>query len=165
MIKRMFGKKAVSDIVATVIIILIVIAGIAVVWAVFVPLINSKMSTSGGDCVDASGKIMIHEGLTCNSSNTEIKLGVLRTSGNFELGAITALIYNSTGDMCSKEPSDSGLADKIKGLTANTQKVFTINLGLECNNPKRVSFIPKVKVRSGLQACNPVKDFLLVSCP
>jgi hypothetical protein len=64
----MFGKKAVSAVVATVLIILITISAVTIIWAAIIPMIQNKIAGSG-DCLEASGQISINEDTTCLADN------------------------------------------------------------------------------------------------
>ena len=60
------NNKAISAVIATVLIILITVAAITIIWAAIIPLINKQLS-SGTNCLDAVAQVQIvsDEGYTC----------------------------------------------------------------------------------------------------
>ena len=69
-------KKAISAVVATVLIILITVAAITIIWAAIIPLIQRNIG-EGTQCFDATSQLSIEaEGYTC------ISRGVCKNSFN-----------------------------------------------------------------------------------
>ena len=65
----MFNKRGISDVVATVLIILVTVAAATIVWITVIPMIQNKMAP-GTACLDALSQVEIGvaEGYTCYES-------------------------------------------------------------------------------------------------
>lgn len=72
----MKNKKAVSGIIATVLMIGLVIAVVGVVWVVITNLVSEQLEEAGS-CLDVSGKVTFNSRYTCyNSSSNEFKISI-----------------------------------------------------------------------------------------
>ena len=60
------NKKAISAVVATVLIILITVAAVTIIWAAIIPMINTQIS-GGTKCLDAVSQLQLvtDQGYTC----------------------------------------------------------------------------------------------------
>jgi FlaG/FlaF family flagellin (archaellin) len=159
---KMMDKKAVSAVVATVLIILITIAAVTIIWSAIIPMIQNNISGSG-DCLDASGQISLIEDVTCKNS-TNIKIGVSRLQGNFQLASIVAKVYDSTGNSYSAESTDTNIVN----IAMNTQKVIIFNTTnfavADFNNIVKVNLAPKIKLGTTTKECNLVREVVLRNC-
>tara|TARA_Y100000310_G_scaffold340397_1_gene436032 strand:- start:2315 stop:2809 length:495 start_codon:yes stop_codon:yes gene_type:complete len=71
----MINKRGQSQIVATVLLILLVIVAIMIVFTIVIPLVKDKLSS--GDCLDVAGKIEISTGYTCfNTDKMQVQIGL-----------------------------------------------------------------------------------------
>ncbi len=82
---RMFNRKGVSEVVANVLIVLLVIVGVAVIWAVVKPTIQKASDTVQSDCFTVQiepQSCIIYAGATGNMTNLTIKRNP--GAGNFD---------------------------------------------------------------------------------
>ena len=119
-------KKAISAVVATVLIILITVAAVTIIWSAIIPMIQDQLS-GGTVCLDASAAVTISKAYTCiDTDDEEIKVQVSRGVGgsnDFELAGLRILV-SADGDTTSVTIDK----DSIDGLPpSNGEKVYTID--------------------------------------
>jgi len=160
----MMNKKAVSAVVATVLIILITIAAVTIIWSAIIPLIQNNIAGSG-DCLAVSGQISINEDTSCiNKTNQSITIGVHRGSGSFELVALSAKAITSDGNSYPATITD------VSQLVPNGDRTFIVNtttLGMnsaEFNKTIKINVAPKVKTGAQSKECDPVREVLISAC-
>jgi hypothetical protein len=174
------NKKAVSAVVATVLIILITIAAVTIIWAAIIPMIQNQLSGSG-DCLDASGHMSLNEALTCyrltwhNESNpldygyeinatenrwtingTELSIGVKRLQGSFDV----------TGIMVKAFVGGNTISEKvIKSVGSNTEYLIKVAspdyLGVQ-----KITYAPLIKPAGGTaeKECSAVSETVATLC-
>ena len=91
-IKLIRSKKAVSEVIATVLIILVVITAIAIITPILINFTKNKL-TQGQACFDMLGKLSFDDaGYACsNSTGTFVTINV----GDIEIDEIKAVVYKS----------------------------------------------------------------------
>jgi len=152
----MNNKKAVSAVVATVLIILITISAVTIIWASIIPMIQNRIAGSG-DCLDASGQISINPDTTCvNQTGNFVKVGIQRLQGNFQLDSISIKVYGFDGASTAYENNS------VSGLSANVEKVLTIGDStkddLDPSKVAKINIAPKIKVGTTVTECNMVRE-------
>ena len=166
----MMNKKAVSAVVATVLIILITIAAVTIIWSAIIPLIQNNIAGSG-DCLAVSGQISINAGSSCinistnrSAYNSTIRFGVHRGSGNFELTALSAKAIASDGN------SYPATIANVSQLLPNGDRTFTLNstnfnMSLDdFDKTIKINVAPKVKTGAQSKECDPVREVLISAC-
>jgi flagellin-like protein len=176
-----YNKKGVSAVIATVLIILITVAAVAIIWAIILPMIRSITDRSTA-CINSEGQIEIVES-EFTKVNTGSDVGghnftfqIKRGNEEFVLSDIKViiekgdgnsksfdLIVNTTSPHHTIAPKSITTKD-LPGL--NEVKVYTVNLttlNLLPSDVKVVSIVPMVKAREGakLITCNPSKSIRL----
>ena len=166
----MINKKAMSGIVAAVIMIALVIAIGGIVWVVVNNLITEELEEAG-TCLDVLGKVTINSQYTCyNSSNGELLLSigvgdidiekvVVTVSGEGKTNSyeITNELSNVDDNLKAYDGSNEvRLADKNEGLT------YRLNASAEeLGRPDSIKVYPVIKGRqcdasdtiSGIGSC------------
>lgn len=94
----MQNKKAVSDVVATVLLILVTIAAIALIAAVIIPFVQDNLQNQNEelDCFDVSSEVSFVTKDSC-LSDTDVNLKV--RFGNVETNTIYVLLEDSQGNV------------------------------------------------------------------
>jgi len=125
-IKR--GKKGVSALIATVLLVLITVAGIGIIWNFVRPMLTPDDSTLA--CMDAELTISTDGGYTyMNDSGTNVSLQILAGS-KAELEDMMIRVVTSTGKIITKNVNESGIG---KVLGPNEGDVYVINVGTGTN--------------------------------
>ena len=149
-------KKAISDVVATVLIILITVAAVAIIWTAIMPMIRDKLPTSGG-CTDAQTDLQIisNEGRTCvNSTGVNVQYG--RGVKDYELENVQVII--------SKDGSSVETQDGCTAPEANEEKTCYIpETGLTTGVVK-VKIAAIVKVGATTETCDVSQEVTLQQC-
>lgn len=144
--KRLFSKrknkKGISAIIATVLIILVTVAGVAIVGVAIQPFIKGLGGTS--ECFDATSQVTILEDYTCyDASSNNVSVQVSRGSKDFDLVGIQVLI--SSGGNSNSFKIDENLP------TIPGEKVYQIDLtGIV---PDQVQIAPIIKIGNSEKTC------------
>lgn len=86
------NKKAVSTLVATVLLILITVAAVGIIWGAIMPMLNSAMEM-GQACLNARLTIDTVSGYTCyKTSSRETQVMINRGAEEFNLAGIRVMI-------------------------------------------------------------------------
>jgi len=176
----MKSKKALSAVVATVLIILITVAAVTIIWAAIIPMIKNKIS-GGSLCLDAVSQVSLVKdgGYTCytkNSSGSVLNLSLQITHGakDFDLSDIqvlvssegntkTALLSNNSVVMI---PSDATVP--MPGI--NQEKVYVIDIfsstgmNMDVTSLDKVQIAPIVKVGNTQETCDISSEAVLDMC-
>jgi len=177
----MNNKKAVSAVVATVLIILITIAAVTIIWAAIIPMIQNQLAGSG-DCLDSSGHMSLNEDTTCynlgcvnatgwfNKTNvvcgtgwtnaTQVQLGVKRLQGVFDSTGIVAKIFVG-GKTVSQKVS------QVIGTNTEDTIIVVKNASELYNSlPSRLSYAPLIKPAGGTaeKECPNVRETVAKLC-
>lgn len=159
--KKMMNRKAVSAVVATVLIILITVAAVAIIWTTIIPMVRKNID-SGTLCLDAQSDISIvaSGGYTCYIANADgtygVKVQVSHGSKNFDLNDIMVGVKVG-GDTTTKGLLDTttdgwGATGDLPGQ--NEEKTYTID-DVGSVQPTGVEISAVVKVGETEEACDP----------
>lgn len=70
------SKRSQSELISSVLLILLVVIGIMIIFAFVIPFVKNKLNS--GDCLDVAGKIEISSGYTCyNGTGMQVQVHVL----------------------------------------------------------------------------------------
>jgi len=105
------NKKGLSGVVATVILIALVMASVAIVWGVVTNLVSTQLEEAGS-CFDVFGKISLNNRYTCYDTTTNTTVIGLSIS-DIDVGSIVVLI-SGAGSTKSYEITND--AQTIEGL-------------------------------------------------
>ena len=83
----MISKRAVSTLVATVLLILIVVAAVAIIWGAIMPMMTTAMDI-GRACLNSQGLTINSEGGYTCASLTNASVMVSRSAENFEVAGV-----------------------------------------------------------------------------
>ena len=119
------NKKALSGVVTTLIIILLVIVAIGIIWAVINPFIGESVEQigTGTKCLDVSVKATA----LVNTAGTDYDVTLSRTGTGDEIGGEKLVFFNASGDASSV--MDFGVA--LARLETKTQN---LEVGIENAN-------------------------------
>jgi len=153
------NKKAISTVVATVLIILITVAAVAILWATVMPLISDKLSGANDDCSKAQMglQVITENGKTCiNSTNYVVSVQIARDSEAYNLTGVKVLGYDSNGNTV-------GSASVKVGIPAAGEQKTIITTGVSLTNAVKVGIVPLVG--SSYSACGaPQQKTALITC-
>lgn len=158
------NKKAVSAVVATVLIIMITVAAVGIIWAAIIPMVRDSLS-KGTVCNDALSDISIGvSGYTCmNKTSGNISLQIKKGSNaKVQLVAVNALIFTG-GDSVSLRINKTGNTGNILGELPgnNVEKVITIG---GSPNATSVKIAPVVTVGKTEELCEATQEVILGPC-
>lgn len=138
---RQIGKRGVSDIIVSLIMIVIVLGAVAIVWFLIRGFISSgtEQIGTGTQCLEVNIK---PTALTCSGSgNSTCEVVVSRETGGKEIGGIKLVFTNSTG----KKNYVHDVPGNINVL--ETKAVSGVSTGIE--NAENVDVIVYLKDSSG----------------
>ncbi len=149
-----FNKRAVSAVVATVLIILITVAAVAIIWTAVIPMVRENISPSKA-CLDAVSQVGLgtEEGYTCRKSDDSgLKLQITRGEKDFELAGVQVMVsiggntYSTeyTGDM--PDPNE----EKVIEVAADD---FDLPQGTTLSEIEKIEIAPIVKVGGTTKTC------------
>ena len=157
----MNNKKAVSAVVATVLIILITVAAVTIIWTAVIPMI--RKTTQGGTlCFDAQAGVSLSSqgGYTCVYNDTlttwAVKFQISRGNEDFTLSDIKVGV-GSAGNTLSKSlvtdgKDSTGVQMTLAGLPGvNSEKVYLLT-GL-ASKPDKIEIAPAVKTGATDKTC------------
>jgi flagellin-like protein len=127
------NRKAISELVSTVLLVLITIAAVGIIWGAIMPIIRSNLETSQ-KCANAELRVNTESGytyLTSLPTATNITVQISRGASTVELAGIQLKFVDSKGD--SKTMTNSTWPE------ANADKIYVYNnntLGISGNITK-----------------------------
>jgi FlaG/FlaF family flagellin (archaellin) len=163
------NKKAISAIVATVLIILITVAAVTVIWAAVLPMITGKLESSQV-CSEAVSQVrLLDEGYTCRSSDgNNVSIQIKHLAKEFDLADVQVLV-SSGGDSTTFELSNAtttlvptGANIPFPGI--NEEKVYIINTSLISGTIEEVQIAPVVAIGNSEKTCDAVFPQTLRDC-
>ena len=125
------NKKAISDLVATVLLVLIVIAAVGIIWGAIMPIIKSNIETSQ-KCSDAALSVNMESGYTYAYGNN-VSVQVSRGPSTINVTSIQIKLIDNLGN--------SNITTVTIVPDANSDKVYSVN-GTAV--PKRIGIAPIV---------------------
>lgn len=160
-------KKGVSAVVATVLIIMIVVAAVGILWVSIIPMIGD-WQTGSTACFEAISQVSIETngGYTCRKAD-EVTVQISRGSGDFVLEDVNILLFKDGN-------SKSVLLSKLTDGTApgvNEKKVYTINettTGFDASTDfalyDKIEIAPIVSLGNTGKSCEVSASVELVDC-
>ena len=155
-------KKAISAVVATVLIILITVAAVTIIWAAIIPMINNQIS-GGTQCLDAVSQLQLvtDQGYTCKNADNislHVKLGASAVGVDD-----MQILVSAGGDTTSFKYSNA--TTKLSGTlpTKNGQSVIVINTA-GITGISEVSIAPIVTVGNTRETCDVSSTVTLSDC-
>ena len=132
-----WGKRGVSDIIATVLLLLLTVTSVAIISAFIIPFVRDNLN-EGSNCLNINEGLNIIEGESCyDPINPLTKVAIRR--GNIDIDGIFILLDNNgNGDSITFERSDlpeEGGGEKIytiDGQARNQVKIGAIVKGKRC---------------------------------
>lgn len=114
-------RKAISPILATVLLILMTIAAVAIIWPAVMPIIKRGASGISSACIGIDLTIETTGKVTCyDATNKKLHVSVSRGAGDYELEKIQAISYlegNSESDI---------IIETMPGI--NEQKTYNVSI-------------------------------------
>jgi hypothetical protein len=158
----MKSKKAVSAVVATVLIILITVAAVSIIWIAVVPMVRDRLNTQS-TCFDAVSDLSLvtNKGFTCVESNGNVSVHVARGAKDFNLSDLQFFI-SKKGDGTSVMITEVGDYDSDSLPKANEAKVFII--GKDFDNYDEIQVAPVVKFGDIEELCDKSATAALKAC-
>jgi|GEM_PF-1310132 flagellin-like protein len=147
-----FGKKGISAIVATVMIILITVAAVALVWSAILPMVKDNLE-KGTACADASMALSLKSsGYTCwDGANMDLQVSLDSTTVVLS-GIEVALITAGAGTNL----------DVVAGLpTSNEVKIISV---VAAAQPDSVSIAPMIEIGGKSVNCEMTNPIPVVAC-
>jgi len=163
---RKKNNKAISALVATVLLILITVAGVAIIWGAVMPMIT-RITQSGQACINARYNIDTTSGFTCAYSNGTVSISIARGAEQFEgIGAQLVILADNGNSKSITLDETSVATNNIAGLPdMNEMRTYVIgNLETGIDNPVQVSVAPIVKVGNTKTTCDVSAKVTLTEC-
>ena len=160
-------KRGVSELVATVLIVLVTIAAVGLIAGAIVPMIKDNFA-AGQKCQLA--QISVNKDYSCyDSSSNGIKLVVSRGSGEVEISGIQIKIISKDGSSKAESILSVGLYSFLSGPVVipgkNSDSSFTIDLNkLNISNADKVAVIPMVKIGNKDKTCEISAETKISNC-
>ena len=138
--KRGINKKGISTIVATVLIILITVAAVAIIWMAIIPMIKNNLEGSS-ECLSADLDIDTFSGYTCtDSSKNASTVMVSRGSGKSDVVKVR-VIFENKGNTYSAI---------VNSPDINQGKTYAFNTSFV---PEKISVAPIIKAGNSENEC------------
>ncbi len=160
------NKRGVSSVVATVLIIMIVVAAIGILWTAVVPMVRNSID-KGSACFDALSDITLvtDKGYTCcytddnGSCNGTISVQVAKAANEkISLAGIQVIV--SKGGTTSSIILNS--TDELPGN--NEEKVYVKTDETNFANADAVNIAPIVTIGQTEESCDPIGEVQLSPC-
>ena len=150
------NKKAISTIVATVLIILITVAAVAILWIAVMPMIKDNLAGATGGCNDARLDLQIvkDEGKTC-SNGTGTYVQVSRgAKGTYNLTSVQVIAIKDGTTLLSNSTTI------FPGI--NEERVYILNE--TSANATKVKIAAIIKETSKNQTCEASQEVEIGAC-
>ncbi len=159
------NKKAVSAVVATVLIIMITVAAVGIIWAAIIPMVRDSLS-KGTVCNDALSDISIGvEGYTCKEGSNvslQIKKG---SNAKVQLVAVNALIFEGGSSTSVRiNATNNWSASNISGSLPGNNVEQVIILAGDYVDATSIKIAPVVTVGKTEETCAATQEVVLASC-
>lgn len=173
-------RKAVSALVATVLLILITVAAVGIIWGAIMPMLNRAMEM-GQACLNARLTIDTTSGYTCyKSTTTEAMIMVGRGAEEFDLAGMnimvsgggqsrTFLIKNGTAVQASGINVGVKMVGGPNPLTIdiprpNEERTYILFIGTNLSSIEEVKVAPLAKVGNTERTCDISSKVPLTTC-
>lgn len=157
-------KKAISDIVSTVLIIMIAVAAVGIIGAVVVPMVRNSLQ-GGTACLNALSDVTVETEGTCVTYNnsavddtTNISLMIRKgTDASVDLESVVVQLIDSDGN---SRPKTVTVDENLTLGGTWTYKIVNVT-----NDVKRITIAPVVKVGNSVKQCDAsTSQIALVEC-
>jgi len=161
----MNNKKALSAVVATVLIILMSVAAVAIIWAAVMPMIREPLE-GGVGCMEAEAQVSLLAGYTCiNKTGNYTDVNVKHDAKDVSLSAIQIQIL-SGGNSYSVDYRGGNLPDP------NNDRVIRVNRSefsgnmtdAQWNAVSQIAIAPKIQKTAKETLCNKGSTMDLTEC-
>ena len=145
-------KKAISDIVSTVLIIMIAVAAVGIIGAIIVPMVRNSLQ-AGTVCLEVTRDLEIAATDSCytlgnTTSNTTVKVAVRRGTGNYNLAELTLHAIDNQGNSIPHAVNLTG-----NNLESGASRSYNFNMTSNTTVVSAVSWTAKVNVGNTQQSC------------
>lgn len=149
------NKKGISEIVSTVLIVMIAIAAVGVIAGIVVPMVRDSF-TSGQACFKAVADITLESDMTCKTGTT-LKLAINKGSDStIEPYKVQVWLYKNDGTRDTRSQS-------ISGIKENEKRYYDIS-EVE-SNYTHVQITPIIKIGEKERVCQaPENKIRIVEC-
>ncbi|MFH1521798.1 MAG: LamG domain-containing protein [archaeon] len=148
----MQNKRGISAVVATVLIILITVAAVAIIWAAIIPMIKTNLEL-GTACLEADILIDAGSGYTCyDAENKIVAVQVKKGANEVNISKIEFLL-DSEGT--------SRKITKLFDLSSNIGKTFYL---IADEDTEGVSIAPVIKISNKEEVCDISSNIKLSKC-
>lgn len=164
------NKKAVSEVVSTVLIIMITVAAVGIIMAWVIPMIRNNVD-KGSACFDAQSDISLvtDGGYTCIVNNatgwngTGVSSGIGNISLQIRKGPSTKIALAGIQVLVSVRGDTKSEVLNVSMPGNNEEKVYVVS-NIKYNNAESVKIAPIVKLGSTNQICDISQTVPLSSC-
>lgn len=153
------GKRGLSTVVASLILILLVVVAVGIVSKIVIPMIKKNLN-SAGSCLDAIGNVQFNSQYTCYnqiSRNVSASIEVKK----IEIKGFVINVYgggNAESHKIQEGKIDEISNSNIKIPKENEARVYEIPIGI--NNPETITISPMV----GEETCEKSDQLILSKC-
>ena len=174
---RLNNRKAVSALVATVLLILITVAAVGIIWGAIMPMLNRAMEM-GQACLNARLTIDTTSGYTCyKSTTTEAMIMVGRGAEEFDLAGMNIMV--SGGGQSKTFLIKNGTAVQADGINIgvkmvdgttmdipkpNEERTYILFIGTNLSSVEEVKVAPLAKVGNTERTCDISSKVPLTTC-
>lgn len=163
------AKKAVSALVATVLLILITVAAIGIIWSAVMPMIN-KATQYGQSCMNARLQIDTDSGYTCYNASGVVLTNIVRGADDFVPSAIQLIVagggqskvFRVVNNQATTNVVMLGGATSLEIPGTNEEKTYVVTSGLTTTS--EVAVAPVVKVGNTEKVCDVSSRVALTAC-
>lgn len=153
------NKRAISPIIATTLIIMMTIAGVAIIWGVVMPIIKRGATEIASACIGMDLTIETRGGVTCyNATSGTIDVSISRgaASEGMALEKIQVIVFG-------KGESESVIIDSLEYTLPgiNEQKTYSLNTTL---TPEKVSIAPIIAMGDTVKTCEVTHEADILAC-
>jgi len=146
-------KRAISEIVATVLIILITVAAIGIIWGAVMPMIKENMQ-SGQACLKAKLGIDTTSGYTCyNASSNTVFVVVTRGSETYNLTGIELIV--SGGGNSTRKDFNASLPSENEARKYNITTTYSID---------KAAVAPIIRIGATTKICDLSAEAVVSPC-
>ena len=160
-------KKAVSAVVATVLIIMITVAAVAIIWTAIMPMVRNSIQ-KGNACFDAQSDVAIgiDSGRTCLNSSADngngtvyvqVKKGASDKFALVGLDVSVSVAGNSYSERIKEEYLPGNNEDRVVNVTGT---VLKHNISMA----DRVKIAPIVSIGNTEEICDVSQEVILTPC-
>jgi flagellin-like protein len=166
-------KKAVSALVATVLLILITVAAVGIIWGAIMPMIN-QATQYGQSCMNARLQINTDSGYTCYNASGVVLANIERGAEDFVPTGIQLVVSGGgqskvfkVSDKLAAPSSVSELPSNYSGNAldvpgTNEARTYVVNSGMTVTSELAVA--PIVKVGNTEKVCDVSSRVTLSAC-